>query len=193
MTPGQAGTSPAPDPRVVRTRNDVLQAALHVLLDEGSEAVTHQHVAQVAGYSKATVYAHWRTRIDLLRGAFTHLVDVRHHEPTGDLRTDLVQELISFRTAMEEHRLDRALGVLVDLTASHPELVDVRERLVTEGERTVRQLLAPVLHGAELEAATLMLCGAVLHSAMLHGRLPADDLIEASVDLTLHGLGGSDR
>ncbi len=187
------GGCPVADPRVVRTRKDVLGAALDVLLDEGLEAMTHQHVAQVAGYSKATVYAHWPTRTDLIRDSLTRFVHVRHHRPTGALRTDLIEELITFRSAMVEQRLDRALAVLIDLTASVPELVDVRDRLVAEGERVIRQLLAPELQGPRLEAATLALCGAVLHSALMHGRLPADDVIEAAVDLVLGGSSGEGR
>jgi DNA-binding transcriptional regulator YbjK len=49
--PRNDDTAPAPDPRVVRTHNDVLAAALHVLVHEGHQSVTHQHVADVAGYS----------------------------------------------------------------------------------------------------------------------------------------------
>lgn len=178
-------TAPALDPRVVRTHNDVLAAALHVLVHEGHQSVTHQHVADVAGYSKATVYAHWRDRHDLLRGAFTRLVHAPHHDPTGDLRADLVAELTAFRTALDEHRLDRALAALVELTTFVPGMADLRDELVTEGERVLRGMLEPVLQGAEREAAVLMLSGAVLHSAFLHGRYPDDDTIAASVDLVL--------
>lgn len=183
-------TAPPPvDARVVRTRNDVLRTALDVLVREGWQAVTHAHVAEVAGYARATVYKHWPTRTDLLRDAFGRLGDLAHHEPTGDLRTDLVEEVTTFRTAMERHRLDRALCVLVDLAAGHPELVGVRDRLVTDGEQVVRRLLAPLLPDPELDAATLMLCGAVLHSALMHGRLPTDDTIATAVDLVLRGAG----
>lgn len=176
---------PPVDPRVVRTRNDILRAALQVLVDEGREAVTHAHLATVAGYSKATVYKHWPTRTDLLRDAFSRLGDMPHHTLTGDLRSDLISEVTTFRTGMREHRLDRALAVLSDLTASVPELTEVRDALVRDGERVVRELLEPVLDETEREAATLMLCGAVLHAALMHGRPPGDDVIAAMVDLTL--------
>jgi hypothetical protein len=33
-----------------------------------------------------------------------------------------------------------------------------------------------------------MLNGAILHSALMHGRPPADDVIAAAVDLTLRGV-----
>ena len=182
------GDAQPEDARVVRTRNDVSRTALRVLVEQGGDAVTHAHLAREAGYSRATLYKHWPTRVDLLRLAFARLDEKPHHRPTGDLRTDLIEEVTTFRTGMEHHRLDRALCVLVDLPVTDPYMVQTRDRLVLDGERVVRRLLAPMLHGAALDAATLMLCGAVLHSALMHGRLPGDDLIAASVDLLLRGL-----
>lgn len=189
MAPDESNArAPAVDPRVVRTRNDILRTTLQVLMDEGWDAVTHQHVAQVAGYSKATVYNHWRSRSDLVRDAFMRLRDMPHYAPTGDLRIDLIEEMTTFRAGMKEQRLDRALCALVNLTDAAPDLDEVRIRLVTDGERVVRVLLAPVLQGSELEAATRMLCGAVLHSAMMHGAPPSDDVIASAVDLTLRAV-----
>lgn len=179
----------AVDPRVVRTRNDILHTTLQVLMDEGWDAVSHQHVAEVAGYSKATVYNHWRSRAELIRDAFMQLHAMPHHVPTGDLRADLIEEVTTFRTGMAEQRLDRALAVLVNLSDSDTELDEVRDKLVTDGERIVRELLAPYLQGTELEAATLMLCGAVLHGAMMHGTPPVDNVIASAVDLTLRAIG----
>jgi AcrR family transcriptional regulator len=181
--------APTPDDaRVVRTRRDVLHTALTLLVDEGRDAVTHHRVAEAAGYSRATVYKHWPTRMHLLRDAFAQLEDGPHHVPTGDLRSDLVAEVTQFRTDMQQDRLDRALTVLADLAVSNAELAEVRDRLVADGERVLRQVLASRPDDPEREAALLMLCGAVLYSALLHGRLPGDDVIGASVDIVLRGL-----
>lgn len=184
--------TPTPDDaRVVRTRNDVLHTALTVLVDEGRDAVTHLRVAEAAGYSRATVYKHWPTRMHLLRDAFARLGDGPHHVPTGDVRDDLVAEVTQFRADMERDRLDRALAVLADLAATSPELAEIRDRLVADGESVLRQVLATAPEDPEREAALLMLCGAVLYSALLHGRLPGDDVIAASVDIVLRGLSAS--
>src|SRR5689334_23301133 len=126
------------DRRVRRTRNDVLRVALDVLVDEGRDAVTHQHLAEVAGYSRATLYNHWPTRTDLLADAFSRLGNLPHHTPTGDVRADLVQELVMFRYGMQRLRLDRALAELAGLVASMPQLAVVRDQMVTDGERVVR-------------------------------------------------------
>ena len=159
-----------------------------MLVEEGSGAVTHPHLARVSGYSRATVYKHWPTRTDLFREALARLRDVGHHAPTGDLRTDLISELTAFRTAMEQHGLDRALAVLVDLSAARAELGQLRDRVVEDGERVVRGLLAPMSDGPRHDAVLLMLCGSVLYAAVLHGRAPDDAVLAAAVDLALAGL-----
>ena len=179
------------DARVVRTRADVLRAAITLLIDEGWEAVTQPNVARAAGYAKATVYAHWADRTDLLRDAFSGFGDMPHHESTGDLRTDLVGELRSFRTAMVDRRLDRALAVLAEKCSearTAADIVDIRDAFVAEGERPLRRLLADVADGPTAEAATLMLNGAVLHSVLMHGRPPSDEVIDTAVDLVMRAL-----
>lgn len=177
------------DARIVRTRHDVLHAAIDVVITEGLDAVTQPNVARRAGYSKATVYAHWPERLDLIRDAFALLGEMPHHAATGDLRTDLVGELHSFRRAMEEHRLDRVLGVLAEHTTAHPELVPVRDRFVAEGERPIRTLLARHLRGARLDAAVLMLCGTVVHATLMRGTRPSDAVIAHAVDAVMAMVG----
>lgn len=179
----------AVDPRVTRTRNDVLAATIRILIDEGWEAVTQPHVARVAGYAKATVYAHWPDRIALVRDAFARYGDMPHHERTGDLRADLVGELTTFREAFVEHRLDRALAVLAERSSAVPELAAIRDAFVQDGERPIRDMLAGVTGGAAHEASAVMLCGLVTHAVLLDGRPPQDDVIAAAVDLLLRGLG----
>jgi AcrR family transcriptional regulator len=189
MVPTEDDVASQPlDARVIRTRNDILRAAIDVLTGEGLDAVTHHHLAEVAGYSRATIYKHWPTRDALFLDAFTYRPSGEHHVPTGDLRADLIGELTMFRRGMERQRLDRALAALAALTTSVPELAAVRDKLVAEGERVLLQLLTPVAHGTELEAAMRMLSGSVLQSALLHGQLPSDEVLAATVDLLLRGL-----
>ncbi len=186
-TEGDADGQPL-DARVIRTRNDILRAAIDVLTGEGPDAVTHNRLAEVAGYSRATIYKHWPTRNALFLDAFAYRPSGEHHVPTGDLRADLIAELTMFRRGIERQRLDRALAALAALTTSIPELAGVRDAVVAEGERVLLQLLTPVVQGTELEAAMRMLSGSVLHSALMHGQPPGDDVIAAVVDLLLRGL-----
>ena len=173
------------DPRVVRTRQDVLQATLDVLVDEGWDAVTHPHVARVAGYSKATLYAHWPDRLALVRDAFAHWGAIPHLAPVGTLREDLRIELQSFRSSLSDHRLDRALAVLAERTPAVPELRPVRDAFLADGERPLRKRLEPLLDPLEVDVAVHMLCGGMLHAVVMHGRVPADDFIDTAVEAVL--------
>lgn len=189
MAPDQRQTgTDVLDARVVRTRRDVLGATIDELVEGGWDAVTHARVAGRAGYSKATLYAHWPDRLTLVREAFAAFGGMPHHETTGDLRADLVGELVSFRSAMTLHRLDRALAVLAERAGPVPELVEVRDAFVREGERPMRLLLEPLLGGHRLEAVTAMLCGAVVHPVLLRGTVPSDAEIAVSVDVVMAGL-----
>ena len=181
------------DARVVRTRRDVLAATIEEIVGGGWDAVTHARVAARAGYSKATVYVHWPDRLALVREAFATFAQMPHSRLTGDLREDLVGEMASFRSAMTEHRLDRALAVLAERAGPVPELVEVRDAFVADGERQMRAILAPVLSGARLEAVTAALCGAVVHPVLLRGVSPSDAEIAAVVDVVLAGLASTPR
>ena len=177
------------DPRVARTRVDVPRAAYRILVDEGADAVTHTHVAQAAGYSKATLYTHWPTRADLLHATLSLMTDVDHAPVSGDPRADLIGQMSGFRAMIDEHATHRALGAMAELGAAAPELAELRDRVAAEGERVMRDVLAGVTDGRELEAAALMLNGAVLYAAMLHGGPPDDETIATIVDVLLRGLG----
>lgn len=163
----------------------MLRAAIDTVITDGLEALTQPNVARRAGYSKATVYTHWPDRLDLIRDAFSTLGEMPHHESVGDLRADLVGELHSFRRAMEAHRLDRVLAVLAERSTALPELAPVRDRFVAKGERPIRALLSRHLRGARLDAAVLMLCGTVVHAALMRGELPSDSVIARTVDAVM--------
>jgi AcrR family transcriptional regulator len=53
------------DPRFLRSREAIVNAARELLLQHGPGAVTHLQVAESAGVGRATVYRHW-PRSDLL-------------------------------------------------------------------------------------------------------------------------------
>lgn len=172
------------DARVARTRGDVSRAALQVLTTEGADALTHAHVAEIAGYSKTTLYTHWPARVELITLALDALGEFPHQEPTGDLRTDLVGELRIFRQAVTDFRLDQILSVMAQW-ASVDEMAQIRDRINGGGQRPIREMLGTVFSGPGLEAAISMLSGVVACPTMMFGNLPDDDVIEAAVDLVL--------
>ena len=177
------------DARVTRTRADIARTALGVLTTEGSDALTHARVAEVAGYSKTTLYSHWPARIDLFKAALGALGEAKPYELTGDLRTDLIGQLMTFRQSVLDRRLDRVLAAMAQW-ASGREMSQIRDAINAEGQRPIRTILAGSFGGAELEAVISMLTGVVACPSLMFGTLPDDDVIEAAVDVVVKSVGG---
>ncbi len=183
------------DARIVRTRADIARTAFNVLVEEGAEALTHARVAERAGYSKTTLYKHWPARSDLAATALEALRDFKHHQPTGDIRADLVGELTTFRQGMLDLRLDLVLSAMAQW-ATLDIMQRVRTEINAEGQRPIRVILEQEFDGAELEAAISMLSGVVACPSLMFGTVPGDDVIEAAVDMVLRGprrTGGARR
>ncbi|MDA2892830.1 TetR family transcriptional regulator [Mycolicibacterium sp. BiH015] len=193
VAPADEGSSQTQgkDARVARTRADVSRAALRVLIEEGCEALTHAHVAEIAGYSKTTLYTHWPARLDLIMLALDALGEMPHRERTGDLRADVIGELHVFRQAVVDLRLDHILSVMAQW-ASVDEMARVRDRINSDGQRPLRGMLAEKLGDAQLEAAVSMLTGVVACPSLMFGTLPDDAVIEAAVDLVLRAATSRD-
>lgn len=174
------------DARVSRTRADVARAALEVLTTDGSDAVTHARVAEIAGYSKTTLYTHWPARIDLIAMAIESLGDMPHHDRTGVLRDDLIGELKVFRAGILEMRLDRVLSGMAEW-ASVEQMARIRNKVNTDGQHQMYEILGELFSGAALHAAVSMLTGVVACPAIMFGTVPEDAVIEAAVDVVLAG------
>jgi AcrR family transcriptional regulator len=182
-----------PDPRILRTRRDVVDAAADLLVREGWEHVTHAAVAGASGYAKATVYAHWPTRLDLVRDAVDRMCDeTEHPAPTGDLRADLVAGLTDFAEDLAEGRLGRVLGGLLERSGSDPVVDRLRTRLYDTGTSGLRGILAAGFPAEEVEEILRLLTGAVLMRVSFEGRPAERRFVEDLVDRVLGDLPASD-
>jgi AcrR family transcriptional regulator len=189
QTHGRQTGDPDEDARITRTRADVARTAFDVLTGEGSEALTHAHVAERAGYSKTTLYKHWPSRSDLAALALETLRDVKQHERTGDIRADLVGQLKAFRQGVLDLRLDRVLSAMAQW-ATVDAMHRIRNEVNSEGQRPIRTILAEAFEGPQLDAAVSMLSGVVACPSLMFGTVPDDDVIEAAVDIVLRSAGG---
>ena len=59
-----------PDPRIERSRQVILRAALAELGEAGYGAFTIESVAARAGVAKSTIYRHWPDKVTLIADAF---------------------------------------------------------------------------------------------------------------------------
>jgi AcrR family transcriptional regulator len=174
------------DPRVARTRRDVVTATSELLLAEGWEAVSHAEVARRSGYAKATIYAHWPTQLDLVRASIDQICSVDHHpETTGDLRADLRAALVDFAHDLSVGHLDRLLAGVVERAHRGSVIDDLRKKLYETGTRSLRAILETHLDERDVDSSITLLTGGVLVRVAFEGREATtafiDDLIERVV------------
>lgn len=176
------------DPRVLRTRSDVLKAARSVLNEEGWERVTVSRVAQRSGYARTTLYRHWPQRLDLLRDLISEEARLAHTVPTGDLRADLVAELDAFRRAVVSG-LGRVIVAIGQQARDDAELADLNRSMRIDGGWVLDELVARAVASGDLrsgqatDAAVALLVGPVLFRYLLEDGGDLDrEFVESVVD-----------
>lgn len=188
------------DPRVVRTRRDVLAAARAVLLEEGWERVTVSRVAERSGYARTTLYRHWPQRLDLLRDLIGEEARLVHTTPSGDLRADLVAELEAFRVAVTSSGLGRVMIAIGQQARDDAELADLNRSMRADGARVLDEIVADGIARGELDGrvdpdvAVSQLVGPVLFNYLFEGDASLDHrFVEVVVDWFLAATVPPDR
>lgn len=189
------GPLPKHDPRVQRTREVALAAALEILLDEGWDALTHVRVAAASGLSRMTLYRQWPTAGDLLRDVLAASADVRHPSITGDLRRDLMREMDVVRKDLLSVRRGRVLAAFIERAQHDTEIGRIREDLTAAAVRGVRGVLESAMADGSLPAtmnvndAIARLVGPCTYRLLVDGQPLTRAFVRATTDdfLVRHG------
>lgn len=185
-------TTEPEDPRIIRTREAVLDAVAELLAEEGWERVTHQRIAERSGYARSTVYRHWPDRFDLLRDLSDRAEQRSHPERvTGDLRNDLLGELLAYRDVLFDLGGGATLAALIGVAEHSDEADAVRAASVARGETPARDLLRGAVDdgrltaGLDPAAGASELFGPITHRRLMTRTRPSDAEIAALVDAFL--------
>ena len=176
------------DPRIGRTREAVLQAALELLLEGGLDAVTHARVAASAHVGRRTMYRHWPTRHDLLHDALAG-ASFPTTQPTGDVRVDVRSHLEQLRDALVAGPLAMIVVALAERSAGDPDMAQLRSRLVQAGCAPLREMLRAAHQAStsvvDVETQVAELEGPLFYTVCIQGRAPDDALIDDLVERVL--------
>jgi TetR/AcrR family transcriptional regulator of autoinduction and epiphytic fitness len=162
------------DPRIRRTRESVLSAALSVLAARGFAEFGMEAVAEASGVAKSTLYRHWPTRISLLRDALEGLNRQPGEElAAGPARKRVEQLLEHLAAALSDPVLSACLPGLIEAAERHPE---VAEFLHQYSDRRRAALTLAIRNGIEAgelpphldpELASLALSGPIFYRRLL--------------------------
>lgn len=98
--------SPAQDRRIARTRRQLLESLMTLMIEKGYEAITVQHIIDRANVGRSTFYSHFLDKQDLLQSGIDQLrLTLAEHSPSAALSGDpAAQPLrLAFTLAMFQH------------------------------------------------------------------------------------------
>lgn len=177
------------DPRVLRTRTAVLEAARAILVEEGWDGLTHLRVAERSGVTRATIYKHWPERSALFLEALVPERDALRVRITGDVRQDLIAGLKSLRAELATEQSGRRLLVTLLARAEwDPELRSIKSSVVHNGQTAVRGILEKAIALGDLHSdlnpdyGVTQLVAPVVYRSIVSEEEPTSDFITVTVD-----------
>lgn len=180
--------------KVGRHRVRALQAAVELLTQEGWDAITQARVAEESGLGRATVYRYWPRLADLLSDAVrSHMTIAQHHEPTGNLRADLIRELEYLRANLIDRDLGVVLAGLIDRAEWDPELRELKHQIAEAGTLALRSMLKQAVlvgefpRSVDIDTCVSLLVGPLIYSRLVTDRPVDNRFIRELVDGCLHG------
>jgi AcrR family transcriptional regulator len=178
-------------PRVEGDREDeILDAALALLLEVGYDRLTLDAVARRARASKATLYRRWETKQGLVVDAVVRAkqAPLLEYHDTGSLRGDLLHTFCGPRGVVRGEAT-HALGAVITALSTDAQFAALfRERFIAPKIRVTREIYeravarGEIAPDVDLEIIGPALAGILLHRSFVMGLEPDDDTVRRVVD-----------
>ena len=200
MNDSNTNQRPPGRPRSPSADEDILDAALELLIEEGLEGTTISAVAARSGVARATIYLRWPTRDALITAAFLRAKGRPPFTPSGDFETDLATGAEWARAIFSEAAFRAILPLIVrvlldkdrsDSALTYDQLAPNRRKAAEEYERE-----APAA-GLRTDVDALlvadMIVGGLLNRLLATGSPPTHEDAEQVVEIVLNGLRTGSR
>ena len=176
------------DPRVVRSRRAVLEAAVAVLAETGYGAFTIDAVARRSGVARSTIYRLWPGRPELIDDALSTL-NVQPADPvdTPHQAREAVRSLVRhLDVGLNEGPVAACLPALIDGAERDAGIRRLHHR---QNERRRARLAAAISEatglGADADLLAHALAGAVMYARLMTGRRLTGAQLDRLVDVVL--------
>jgi AcrR family transcriptional regulator len=160
------------DPRVERSRVQVLHATLELLGEVGYGDLTIEAVAARSGVAKSTIYRHWKGKLELVTDAFTELKVAESPPGPGPVAqrvTEMLTELAA--DVIDPSWRITCLPALIEASARCEEVAEMSRDLSEAGMGRLMAVLDEGVAAGELPADldTGLLADALVGPIFLRG------------------------
>jgi AcrR family transcriptional regulator len=186
------------DPRIERSQQLILRAALDELGDAGYGAFTIESVAARAGVGKSTIYRHWSNKLALITDAF-----LTFHEQQGpDLESgkprDRVERIIRHvADVVAGSTFSACIPALIDGAERDRDLRKFHHRFQTEARRPLIDVIAEGVAAGDFpnhidpELAAFALLGTIFFRRLMTSTPFEPERTSELIDTVLAGVAQS--
>ena len=180
-----------PDPRMSRSRQRALGAALDLIAERGIAGASIEAISARSGVAKTTLYRQWPNQAALVLDAFRSIAPDPPVPDTGTLRGDLEVLVGGFAEALGNGRAGVLMAALIDAAQRDEDFAHLHAQETVRRHRPVLAVLARGLDrgelpdGADLDALVDRLAGPVLHRRFITGLPLHRDFGEQVVEAVL--------
>ena len=181
------------NPRTIRVREVILDAAADLLINHGAGEVTAVRVAQETGVARTTIYRHWPDQSRLLLDAIDSMVAPHRPTPlTDDVEADLVAALSNLRTRMTRRPFRQVFAALLSQANRDRKFVAAQQRFVNGVLQPITDILTSATsRGAlpssiDIPQAAASLAGPLFHQHVMLRTSIDDHLINTTVNQFLN-------
>lgn len=181
-------------------REAILDAAGDLLLTAGATSFTIERLASQAGVSKMTIYKWWPSKGALALDGYFHAVSPALAFPdSGDVVTDLTDQITAFVRLVTQTPAGRVIAELIGMAQTDPDLAAAyRERY--SGPRRELAVAAirrgqdrgQLLDDLDAEAMVDQLWGACYHRLLIPDQPLTEQFARTLVTQLMHGVAVRD-
>jgi AcrR family transcriptional regulator len=187
------------DPRVVRSRQCILEATVQLMAERGVPAVSVEAIAERSGVAKTTIYRHWPTREALLVDAWR---SVGYRDPPSAPAAGIDERVVQIALAVGTRISTPPMSVLLpDLLAAaerDPKMREMKDGLLRTRRRPLfDELLEATRTGAlpadvDVELLVALIVGPIYYQRLIVQQPVTDEFVErvvaVALDTARHGL-----
>ena len=188
----------AVDPRVERSRQVILRAALEELGEVSYGAFTIESVAGHARVGKSTIYRHWPNKLSLIADAFKLLQEERDPElVTGSPREKIERILRHVADIVADSPFSSCLPALIEAAERDRELRKFHYHFQAEARKPLIELISKGVVTGDFpthvnpEIAALSLLGAIFFCRLMTSTPLAPERVRGLIDTVFGPLRGS--
>ena len=194
--PAGRSNRPGANPRTIRVRQIILDAAIDLLIKEGAGALTAVRIAEKTGVARTTIYRHWTDNTALLLDAIDKLISP--HVPTSlseNLEEDLSATLTNLKMRMTKRPFRIVFAALLDHANRNRDAVGAQRRFVSGVLQPLQDVLANakgrgVLPSTvDVETASAQLAGPLFIQHVMLRTAISDRLIAQTIERFLDQVG----